>query len=84
LTEREISLAAGGSRGAKRSTDAKISSAHDSNTLKQAIKKTNAAWQYEVEAVLIGRELDAIHHPTIGKGGEMSPCSLVCWHTAAQ
>ena len=34
-------------------------SAIDSSELQKAIRKTRAAWQYEVEAWLLGRELDA-------------------------
>jgi hypothetical protein len=30
-----------------------------STSLASQIKKTNAAWQYQVEAILLGRELDA-------------------------
>jgi tetratricopeptide (TPR) repeat protein len=36
----------------------------DSNALQKAIRKTNGAWQYQVEALLVGRELDAGSSPT--------------------
>jgi eukaryotic-like serine/threonine-protein kinase len=35
----------------------------DSNKLRKAIRKTNGAWQYQIEAVLLGRELDADSGP---------------------
>ena len=31
----------------------------DSITLQKEIRRTNGAWQYQVEALLLGRELDA-------------------------
>ncbi len=43
----------------------------DSNKLRKEIRRTNGAWQYQVEALLLGRELDAENG--IGKSRDSAP-----------
>ena len=59
LTERARLLQAGHATNSDPTTGNKHASDMDSSKLQDEIRKTNAAWQFQLEASLLGRELDA-------------------------
>ncbi len=59
LTERARLVPPGNAPTSARAMIKPSKSDLDSGKLQNEIRKTNAAWQYELEALLLGRELDA-------------------------
>ena len=59
LTDRDLRVQTGDASNSRRTPLDRSSSAIDASKLRDEIRKTKAAWQYQVEAVLLGRELDA-------------------------
>ena len=59
LTERAVRAQTGNDAKSQRTRVDQTSSAINASTLRDEIRKSKAAWQHQVEAVLLGRELDA-------------------------
>jgi len=59
LTERALPVHAGRDPKSGEPSNSEGSSPSNSSALQGELKKTKAAWQYQVEASLLGRELDA-------------------------